>query len=60
MSDEPDLSKEDFSNPRSCEYYKKQHDECFHRWLRDKFLNGNAKEDDCKVVWNQYESCIRV
>lgn len=43
-----------------CSEEKERHDQCFHRWLHEKFLKGEAKQDDCAPMWTQYEECIKV
>ena len=43
-----------------CSEEKERHDQCFHRWLHEKFLKGEAKQDDCASIWIQYEECIKV
>lgn len=53
-----DLSK--YKSADACLDLKIQHDKCFHKWMREKFLNGTATQDDCLPVWSLYESCIKV
>jgi hypothetical protein len=42
-----------------CSEEKERHDQCFHRWLHEKFLKGEAKQDDCAPIWTQYEECMK-
>ena len=58
MSSTPDLT--DYKDPKACSELKAAHDVCFHKWMREKFLPGVAKEDDCKVEWDAYQVCLEV
>jgi TRIAP1/MDM35 family protein len=45
---------------KMCATEKAKHDQCFHKWLHEKFLKGLAEKDDCEEVWKEYENCINV
>jgi len=52
--------KVDYKDPKACAALKEAHDECFHRWMREKFIPGIATQDDCKPEWDAYQVCIQV
>ncbi|KAF2760695.1 hypothetical protein EJ05DRAFT_507954 [Pseudovirgaria hyperparasitica] len=41
-----------------CNDVKERYDSCFLKWYSDKFLRGNAKEDECAPLFKQYKSCL--
>lgn len=38
----------------------RRYDSCFLKWYSEKFLRGNAKDDDCADLFKNYQGCLRV
>ena len=45
----------------ACTPLKAQYDECFNRWFKDSFLQGNNNHEEiCGAVFKRYQECVKV
>lgn len=45
----------------ACTPLKAQYDECFNKWFKDSFLQGNNNhEEACGGLFKQYRDCVKV
>ncbi|CAI6348209.1 unnamed protein product [Macrosiphum euphorbiae] len=42
-----------------CKSFKKQYDQCFNAWFRDKFLKGSNDDSVCSELLKNYTGCVK-
>ncbi|KAF2485784.1 mitochondrial distribution/morphology family 35/apoptosis [Neohortaea acidophila] len=41
-----------------CNVLKERYDSCFLKWYSEKYLRGNATQDECAPLFNAYKACL--